>query len=328
MQLDIFSELPCAVLVTDAHERVVFANLNLIALLFAEPCHAMPEFMDTLLTRASSIFCQTHVLPLLRRDGEVSEIFLRLYRPSGTPIPVMTNVKKANLQGQTAYIWLFFVAQERSRFESELLEARKQSELMATQLVDAHERLRVLNDQLEARVVVTEDANRSLTLLTHTDSLTGLGNRRTLAAAASVLGQHQDATFSVLMVDIDHFKAVNDTYGHDRGDAVLRELGQCLQAAARHGDSVIRYGGEEFALILPNSDAKQSLRVSQRVHDIIAAARPGGLDLTVSIGVATTETGKSHDLLVTLKLADQAVYAAKHQGRNRTVHRSSWLSTP
>jgi len=328
MQLDIFSALPCAVLVTDAHERVIFANPNLVSLIFAAPDHAMPEFMETLLTRASSIFCQTHVLPLLRREGEVHEIFLRLHRPTGTPIPVMTNVKKANLQGQTAYIWLFFVAQERSRFESELLEARKQSELLATQLSDAHERLRVLNVQLEARVVVTEDANRSLTVLTCTDSLTGLGNRRTLAAAASVLGQQQDAAFSVLMIDIDHFKRVNDTHGHDRGDVALRELGQCLQSAARQGDSVVRYGGEEFALILPNSDAEQSLRVAQRVHQIIAAARPGGLDLTVSIGVATTETGQSHDLLATLKLADEAVYAAKRQGRNRTVHRNSWISMP
>ncbi len=327
MLLELFSELPCTVWVTDVDERVIFANANLVTLMHSEPDQALPEFMDTLLTRASSIFCQTHVFPLLRREGEVHEIFLYLHRPAGTPLPVMTNIKQAKLQGQTAYIWIFFVARERSRFESELLEARQQAEIVASQLSDAHERLRVLNAQLEARVVVTEDANRSLTQLSHTDTLTGLGNRRTLSAAAEIIGQQQDAPFSVLMIDIDHFKNVNDTHGHDRGDAVLRELGQCLQSAARQGDSVVRYGGEEFALILPNADAEQSMRVAQRVHQSIEAARPGGLNLTVSIGAATTENGQQYDLLATLKLADEAVYAAKHQGRNRTVHRNSWALT-
>jgi two-component system cell cycle response regulator len=303
MQLDVFSELPCAILVTDTDDRVIFANPNFVTLILSAPDQAMPEFMDSLLTRASSIFCQTHVLPMLRRDGEVHEIFLYLHRPTGTPLPVMTNIKRTNLQGQTAYIWLFFVALERSRFESELLEARQQAEILASQLIDAHESLRALNAQLEARAVVTADANRSLTQLTFTDSLTGMGNRRTLSAAAAIIEEQQDAAFSVLMIDIDHFKSVNDTHGHDRGDAVLRELGQCLQSAARQGDSVIRYGGEEFALILPNADAEQSLHVAQRVHQSVVAARPGGLDLKVSIGAATTEAGQSQDLLATLKLA-------------------------
>jgi sigma-B regulation protein RsbU (phosphoserine phosphatase) len=171
---------------------------------------------------------------------------------------------------------------------------------------------------------VTEDANRSLTILTHTDSLTGLGNRRALDAAAANLKHSPDAVFSVLMLDIDHFKVVNDSYGHDRGDIVLRDIAKCLQAAARQSDTVIRYGGEEFALILPNSDAEQSLLVAQRIHEIIAAAQPGGMSLTVSIGVTSTKAGQTHDILATFKQADEAVYAAKHQGRNRSVHRSSW----
>lgn len=327
MTFDIFSELPCAVLVTDEHERVVSANPNLNALICNAQNAVFPEFMDSLLTRASSIFCQTHVWPSLRRNGEVHEVFLHLHRPNGSPLPVMTNIKKTLMKDQVVYIWLFFLALERSRFESELLEARKRSEQLTSQLQDAHERLRELNAQLEARMVVTEDANRSLTILTNTDSLTGLGNRRALESAVAKLGQESDATFSILMVDIDHFKTVNDTYGHDRGDDVLRDVGQCLQAAARQSDTLVRYGGEEFALILPNSDAEQSLRVAQRVHEIIATARPGGIALTVSIGAATAKLDKSHDIQPTLKQADEAVYAAKHQGRNRTVHRGSWNST-
>ncbi len=83
-------------LVTDAQERVFFASPNLVSLIVSAPDQAMPEFMDSLLTRASSIFCQTHVWPLLRLEGEVHEIFLHLRRPNGTSVPVMTNVKKVN----------------------------------------------------------------------------------------------------------------------------------------------------------------------------------------------------------------------------------------
>jgi sigma-B regulation protein RsbU (phosphoserine phosphatase) len=324
MAFNIISELPCAVLVTDENERVVSANPNLIALICNSQNSLFPEFMDSLLTRASSIFCQTHVWPSLRRDGEVQEVFLHLHRPGGSSLPVMTNVKKTQIKGQPAYIWLFFLALERSRFETELLQARKRSELLASQLTDAHEKLRELNAQLQTRMDVTEDANRSLTILTHTDSLTGLGNRRALDAAAANLKHSPDAVFSVLMLDIDHFKVVNDSYGHDRGDIVLRDIAKCLQAAARQSDTVVRYGGKEFALILPNSDAEQSLLVAQRIHEIIAAARPGDLLITVSIGAASTKVSQTHDILATFKQADEAVYAAKHQGRNRSVHRSSW----
>jgi two-component system cell cycle response regulator len=323
MQLDFYSELPCAVLVTDAHERVMTANPALIELIQGDGMLSVPGSVAALLTMASHIFCQTHVLPMLRREGAVHEMFLHLKSASGTPVPVMTNVKKTTVQGEPAYIWVFFVARERSRFESELLEARKRSENLAAHLLEAHEQLRDLNVKLETRIEVTEDANRSLKILTNTDSLTGLGNRRTLLEVETVLGQNQGTPFSVLMLDIDHFKAVNDTYGHDRGDAVLQAIGQCLQSAARKGDTVIRYGGEEFALILVNSNAAQSLIVAQRVHGMIAAAQPGGLSLTVSIGVATTQSGQPYDLTATLKQADEAVYAAKHQGRNRTVHRNS-----
>jgi sigma-B regulation protein RsbU (phosphoserine phosphatase) len=328
MQFNIFSELPCAVLVADEQERIVTGNPNLIALVCDTENKGLPEYMDCLFTRASSIFCQTHVWPLLRHESEVHEIFLHLRRPCGAPLPVMTNAKKMMIKGQTNYIWLFFLAQERSRFESELLEARKRSEQLASQLTDAHKRLHALNAQLKARMVATEDENRSLTILTFTDSLTGLGNRRALEAAAEKLAQTPTSIFSILMIDIDHFKAVNDNYGHDRGDDVLRDLGQCLQAVARSSDTVVRYGGEEFALVLPKSDVAQSRRIAERIHEIIAAEKPGGISLSVSIGVATANIGQTGDLLATLKLADEAVYAAKHQGRNRTVHRNDLKDSP
>src|SRR5438128_12678173 len=119
-----------------------------------------------------------------------------------------------------------------------------------------------------------------------------------------------------LMIDLDHFKQVNDTYGHLNGDAVLAELAQILVTGARESDVCARYGGEEFALILPETTEAGARTLAERIRSKVAAATfPGGLKLTISIGIAGTE----EPALVTqlLERADQALYAAKQGGGNQ-----------
>ncbi len=152
------------------------------------------------------------------------------------------------------------------------------------------------------------------------DSLTQLGNRRSLHQAAQRLADSSRpvSRFAVLMIDVDHFKRVNDQYGHERGDTVLADVARCIQQAARQGDYAIRYGGEEFAMVLDQVTQEQAVAVAERLHQRIRATRPGDLPITVSIGVSLSEDGAA-DLFRVINRADEALYKAKDQGRDRTV---------
>ena len=134
----------------------------------------------------------------------------------------------------------------------------------------------------------------------------------------------KDQMFAVLLVDIDLFKAVNDTHGHDVGDRVLIQLGKRIRASLRAIDLPCRIGGEEFLIALPDTDVKGACEVAERLRQAVdavpfsEASEPEPLSLTISIGVAGLES--SSDLLEPLlKRADDALYQAKRDGRNR-VH--------
>lgn len=157
-----------------------------------------------------------------------------------------------------------------------------------------------------------------------TDGLTGLFNRHYLETHARGLmekaGQsHQP--LSVIMIDIDHFKSINDTYGHDAGDEVLREFSRRLRASVRGIDLACRFGGEEFVVVLPETDLAIAEQVGERLRKKVAATpfALGGTDpimVTTSVGVAARQEG-DHLPEQVMKRADQALYRAKREGRNR-----------
>ncbi|MDP2226811.1 MAG: sensor domain-containing diguanylate cyclase, partial [Moraxellaceae bacterium] len=161
-------------------------------------------------------------------------------------------------------------------------------------------------------------ANVHLRTLSFIDSLTGLANRRALDArleeevARSV---RHDGPLAVMLIDIDHFKSYNDTFGHLQGDQVLAQFGELLKQDLRQSDLVARYGGEEFVVLLPETTAEGALMLAERYRERIENAAFAGCSLTASIGVASWHPRHEHaeDLL---RSADGALYAAKHAGRN------------
>lgn len=196
------------------------------------------------------------------------------------------------------------------------------------QLQTAWEKDRMQLRQIAAELAV---ANRRLATAALTDPLTGLPNRR---SAMDQLEQAWSAAsrsglpLSVMVIDIDHFKQVNDNHGHATGDRVLREAAAALRAAARREDSVCRIGGEEFLVICPNTDLKSALLSAERLRASLGAKQMtiGQTEktLTVSIGVATRDAVTA-DMDVLVSLADQALYAAKAAGRNQTCTRQQSL---
>ena len=157
-----------------------------------------------------------------------------------------------------------------------------------------------------------------------TDSLTGLSNRRhflELAEKELARAKRYDKLLSVLMFDLDKFKTINDTHGHQTGDSVLRMVGEVCRMTVREVDIVGRLGGEEFAILLPESDAKQATEVAERLRQNIASAvipleQGGKMSFTASIG-SSTLTAANANVDKLLELADKAMYEAKHTGRNR-----------
>jgi diguanylate cyclase (GGDEF)-like protein len=154
------------------------------------------------------------------------------------------------------------------------------------------------------------------------DGLTQLLNRRAWLEHCQrlvALAQRSQRPISVIMLDADHFKRINDTYGHDAGDQVLRTISACCQRNVRAGDLVGRYGGEEFVIFLPDTDRSAALHVAERLRSMLASTAISlseqTLAITVSQGVVTMQ-GTSCDLTSMLIHADQALYAAKHAGRN------------
>jgi two-component system cell cycle response regulator len=171
------------------------------------------------------------------------------------------------------------------------------------------------------------EGRAELERLSVTDALTGLANRRRLTAELERevhRGERHERTFAVLMLDVDHFKQFNDTYGHAAGDAVLKRLAALLRENARDVDTVARYGGEEFTLILPETDATTAAAAAERIRRAIDADRfsPEGrdteLNVTVSVGLARfPDHGRTPERL--MEAADQALYASKAAGRNRVT---------
>lgn len=152
--------------------------------------------------------------------------------------------------------------------------------------------------------------------LSQVDPLTGALNRRGFEMFLP-----EDPAFSVLMVDIDHFKVVNDNYGHALGDEVLKRVAHLLSSSLRSGDAIVRYGGEEFLVILAEVDLSRAAKIGERARQAIAekpiAAGGKQISITISIGVAERRGDEERDSLI--ERADTALYQAKQAGRNKVV---------
>lgn len=164
--------------------------------------------------------------------------------------------------------------------------------------------------------------NARLEELATTDGLTGLKNRRTLLERLEdFLGlcRRFPQPLSLLLINVDHFKKINDTYGHPAGDQCLVALANLFRNNSRSIDTVARYGGEEFALLLPNTDKGGSLTVAEPLRGAVEAYSWPNHPVTVSVGASTlTPQITTTDLL--LGSADQALYHSKQTGRNRVTH--------
>ena len=184
---------------------------------------------------------------------------------------------------------------------------------------------RILQNKLEKANSELERVNAELERLSGTDPMTGAWNRRSFTQAAESeikRAQRQQHSLSLMMLDIDHFKYINDTYGHLIGDQVLIEFVKLIQSTLRDSDFLARVGGEEFAIIVPYAPGTAALEMAERIRKLIAEHTfdKAGV-VTVSIGVAEYQSGNTIDIM--MMKADQALYEAKNSARNCVCFKQS-----
>ena len=185
-------------------------------------------------------------------------------------------------------------------------------------LVVLSERVRSDNEYIASSLGVLRQAERNA----HTDALTGLGNRhwmRAMFEREMTRTQHTNRALCLMMVDVDNFKTFNDQYGHIAGDRVLVAVANVLREYLRPTDLVARFGGDEFAALLPDLQLKQARQTAERIRQQIAGLSPSSLAtaITVSIGIADRTT--QDDIATLVQRADAAMYGAKEMGRNRVA---------
>ena len=224
------------------------------------------------------------------------------------PIEMMAGMAKRFGQGDWS------VRAARNRLPAEFIPLARAFNAMAAQLAER-----------ERELVAT---NERLTVIASIDMLSGLANRRGFQSRLDfewMKAQQYDSELSLLMIDVDHFKLFNDTYGHPEGDVCLSRLGETLSGVAAETMGFAgRYGGEEFCLLLPNTGAGRALEIGEMVRAAVQnLAMPHATSLyqtvTVSVGVACTKPNATQQPGDLIEAADAALYAAKHRGRNAVV---------
>jgi len=210
-------------------------------------------------------------------------------------------------------------------FDMAELSARAKSMLRMKALQDA---LMAKNRELDLANRALEQHRQELLALSQTDALTGLYNRRYLEErlrAELARADRYNNPLSCAMIDVDHFKQLNDAHGHPFGDMALRQVAQAARATLRDVDLLARYGGEEFLALFPETGSDEAVRAAERVRRRVEALRLAPPDsqvevrLTVSLGVATFPTLGIEGSDGLLRAADESLYAAKAAGRNRVI---------
>ena len=166
------------------------------------------------------------------------------------------------------------------------------------------------------------DIRRELFALATTDKLTGCHNRHSMMEfSGKFISQARLHSYpiSMIVIDLDHFKAVNDTHGHAVGDIVLQQVDELLNSSFREGDLVTRYGGEEFVVLLSYCDAQDAQKKAEKIRQAMEDLKPNDLRITTSIGVTTIEAGQEKDFEAMFHAGDEGVYSAKDKGRNQVA---------
>ena len=293
LAIGILDTLPDPVLVKDAETRYVWIN-HAFEVLFGVRRDALVGRLDRDVFKSRQVAqCNGGNLRVLG-SGTIDEAYETVFAPDGSPRETITRKSRLILDSGTVY--LVGVMHD---------------------ITD----ISAANRALQGSKVLLEQQSEALEKLVNFDPLTGCLNRRALFDEASATFARHEAGGALLMLDIDHFKDVNDTHGHAVGDVALVHFSHLVREAMRADDRLARLGGEEFAALLPGASAAESREIAERIRSRVEATPlhvdDAAVAMTVSVGLVPELERSPLDLDEALRRADESLYAAKRNGRNR-----------
>ena len=285
---------PCILIITDMQtNRLEYCNKYAMEVLAIDSNKTTEYSLFDIISKASSIFFESYILPTIVSSGSCQEIQISLMLNSNEKVPSVANIELI----ESKIFWSIYIAVTRDKLYQELLAAREH----------------------------LENKTEELTLLTRIDPLTSLFNRRAAIDDFTKVIHQLHSNFvpvSFLLIDIDWFKKINDTYGHVRGDEILIDLSSILKKVTRPSDIVARWGGEEFLVVLYNSNPENTRIFCERLHIKVNSIKlTGEKKLSISVGGSAlkAENLTCSDVIEKhVKEADIALYEAKNNGRSRT----------
>lgn len=313
---------PCGLIVFNDEGKLTYINSALCALIGRARKKLVGRDILTLLSPKVHEFYQNYLLPLLRVGQEVTEVYVPLIDDQGHEIPMILSCnRRSRRHGQTNVCTCTRIGRLASG-ESDVMLAKQELEVVNAEKSELLARLGEAYSVLAKQANEWEKLKEELGTLAYHDILTGLVNRRGFEMQLDeehLAFMRTGTPFSILIVDVDHFKRINDTYGHAEGDIVLKRIADVLSTTVRKLDLVARWGGEEFVMLLPETDQRAAKVAAERVREAINSEHFGEFQVTVSVGAATCDRTDiaCSNLMIS---ADRALYAAKNSGRNRTVH--------
>ncbi|MCM3206149.1 sensor domain-containing diguanylate cyclase [Paenibacillus illinoisensis] len=325
VQLDL---APCGYFSISDSGVIQSVNQTLLTMLGYERSELMGRHIESTMSLTNKLFFHTYFYPYIQLYGRVDEMYFTFRTRNQQDVPVLLNGIRQYRDGENVVDCVVVVMRKRIEHEKDILNTKTKLQELYQATHEANKELERLHEEYEVKQQALIKVNDQLETMASTDLLTGLKNRRFFQQKMLESLEGYRATqreFSLLVVDIDHFKSINDTYGHPVGDLVLGNLAGLLQSVSRSTDVVARYGGEEFVIILTDCTAEQAVITAERYRSQVASADWGAYNITVSIGAATVAEEDTDQSL--FQKADMALYASKTGGRNRVTHAADLIQS-
>jgi len=315
-------EAPCGFISFDHNGYIIEVNNTFLEWMGFKQENLVGKHIESLLTMANKLIFHSYFYPNINLHGHVEELFINFTSQTGESLPYLMNARRFEQNDIEVIDCILVQMKKRIDYELELRTTKKQMEEAYLEKNRALAKLEQIYIEIEKKQIELMEINSGLVQISNTDKLTGISNRRFFQEKLEeqiVIYRKVEKPFSLLIIDIDHFKKVNDTYGHQIGDIVLVKLANILKNQVRKDDIVARFGGEEFTLILPNTDVDEAILIAQKLNRAIELAEWTETgNLTVSVGIDTFTENDTEASIV--KKADQALYVSKENGRNRATH--------
>lgn len=315
---------PCGFFTISSTGVILEFNQTLLNMLGFDRQELLNRHLETTMSLTNKLFFHTYFYPYIQLYGHVNEMYFSFKTRDQLDVPVLLNGIRHERDGEIVIDCVVVEMRKRIEHENDILQTKTKLEELYRATNEANKKLELLHEEYESKQSQLLNLNHQLEKLASTDPLTGLKNRRFFQEsllANIALFQQNELPFSLLIIDIDRFKSINDTYGHPVGDLVLTELAQLLVSASREDDIVARFGGEEFVIIIPNTNQENAILAAERYRSKTETANWGEYHVTVSIGAATITQEDTDQSL--LQKADQALYNSKKSGRNQVTHYSN-----